>query len=256
MGKQSGLLNRISKRSPSHNWDQRLRDVWSVDLQTLHEYKTDARRLRAKLDDLLFVAEDRLALPRLGSLDFQKEKGTDWSWRPDIWRGPARVPGLAGIENGVQLAWGTAIYHDCHFNDLTFRQVRNTRNDDRAAFGMRLDVFTFDGSFLSMVLDMPWESCDNLKKSHLYRFNMRVEMERPLEIFVRLNVKHGPNVEQIVRELPPGENDAALEFDLAYADINEKRVEKIWFDVIFEGPQMNQVTLRDVTIARLRRAGL
>jgi hypothetical protein len=27
-------------------------------------------------------------------------------------------------------------------------------------------------------------------------------VEKPLEIFARLNIKHGPNIEQIVRELP------------------------------------------------------
>ena len=47
-------------------------------------------------------------------------------------------------------------------------------------------------------------------------------MEKPLEIFARLNIKHGPNVEQIVRELPLNEEEVMVEFDLAYTRIERK----------------------------------
>ena len=85
---------------------------------------------------------------------------------------------------------------------------------------------------------------------------MNVENEKPLEIFARLNIKHGPNVEQIVRELPLGEDEVMVEFDLAYTKMNEKRIERMWIDLIFEGPEMNQVVLRDLTFGRLPRADL
>ena len=66
----------------------------------------------------------------------------------------------------------------------------------------------------------------------------------------------GRDVEQIVRELPLGEEEVMVEFDLAYTRMNEKRVERMWVDLIFEGPQMNQITLRDVTFCRRPRAEL
>jgi hypothetical protein len=81
-------------------------------------------------------------------------------------------------------------------------------------------------------------------------------MEHPIEIFARLNVKHGPNTEQIVRELPLNEEEIVVEFDLAYTKLNENRIEKIWLDLIFEGPEMNQVILRDLTFSRRKRAEL
>ena len=77
-----------------------------------------------------------------------------------------------------------------------------------------------------------------------------------MEIFARLNVKNGPNTEQIVRELPLDGTDTMVEFDLAYTKLNEKRVDKLWLDLIFEGPQMNQVVLRDLTFSRRPRAEL
>ncbi len=119
-----------------------------------------------------------------------------------------------------------------------------------------MDVFRFDGSFLSLAIDLPDDAVQGLKLRHLIRLTMIVEMEKPLEIFARLNVKHGPNLEQIVRELPLADQEVMVEFDLAYTRMNEKRVEKLWIDLIFEGPEMNQIILRDVTLTRRPRAEL
>ena len=75
-----------------------------------------------------------------------------------------------------------------------------------------------------------------------------------LELFARLNIKHGPNTEQIVRELPLHSDEIMVEFDLAYSNINEKRIERAWIDLIFENPQMSQTVLRDLTFSRRPRA--
>jgi hypothetical protein len=56
--------------------------------------------------------------------------------------------------------------------------------------------------------------------------------------------------------LPLNEEEVMVEFDLAYSKMNEKRVERLWVDLIFEGPEMNQVILRDVTFSRRPRAEL
>ena len=146
------------------------------------------------------------------------------------------------------------VFHDCKISELTLRQLRNQREEDLAPFGLRMDVFRFDGSFLSLVVDLPEESVVDLRKTHLIRLSAIVELEKPLEIFARLNIKHGPNTEQVVRELPLHEDEVMVEFDLAYTNLNEKRVDKIWVDLIFEGPEMNQIILRDLTFTRRPRA--
>ena len=74
------------------------------------------------------------------------------------------------------------------------------------------------------------------------------------EIFGRLNVRHGPNVEQIVREFSGSNGEFAIEFDLSATRIHEARVERAWLDLIFEGPEMNEIILRDVTLSRRPRA--
>lgn len=148
------------------------------------------------------------------------------------------------------------LFHDCEHSEMTLRQVRNSGPEEMAAYGLSLDVYRFDGSFLSLVLDLPDAAIAGLKRSHVLQINSSLEFEKPLEIFIRLNIRHGPNTEQIVRELPAQGDNKGVEFDLAYSGINERRIEKAWIDVIFEGPEMNKVLLRDITMNRRPRAKL
>jgi len=246
------LLHRRSVRRWAKAGDQ----VRTIDLATLSRWRGRARGLRRRLDVVIHEADHRLTLPVIGSNVVRKPVGSDWWWRPMLWRGPIALPGLASVPAKTQICDGTTVFHDCRRSELTVRQIRNNREQDIAPFGFRMDVFRFDGSFLSLVLDLPEEAARGLKLRHLIRMDVLVQMEKPLEIFARLNIKHGPNIEQIVRELPLNQEEVMVEFDLAYSKINEKRVERLWVDLIFEGPEMNQVILRDLTFSRRPRAEL
>ncbi|MFZ3582089.1 DUF6478 family protein [Loktanella sp. DJP18] len=235
-------------------WTRAARMAPMAELQTLRSQRQQARDLSARLAELIHVADSRLALPRIGSNAFSRPGGTLWSWRPQLWRGPLRRKGMTAVASRTSLGDEVTLFHDCEISELTLRQVRNTREEDLAPFGLRLDVFRFDGSFLSLVLDMPPEAVHGMSKRHIVRVSAIVEVEKPLEIFARLNIKHGPNTETTVQELPLQRGESIVEFDLAYSDLNERRIEKAWLDLIFEGPEMNQITLRDVTVCRYPRA--
>lgn len=252
----STIFDRVTFPQSLRHWRRAARDAATARLATLRRERAQARQLRAHLDRLIHEAEGRLALPRIGTNAFPRQHGTDWAWRPELWRGPLATPGRAAVETRTMLGGEVTVFHDCRSSELTLRQVRNLRESDLAAFGLRMDVFRFDGSFLSLVVDLPEDAVRGLTRNHLIRVTTIVETEMPLEIFARLNVQHGPNTEQIVRELPLGADDVVVEFDLAYTRLNEKRVEKAWLDLIFEGPEMNQVVLRDLTFARLPRAAM
>ncbi len=237
-------------------WARAAREASSAPLSTLRRQRTRARLLKSHLDGLIHTADERLALPKIGSNSFPKPHNADWAWRPELWRGPLPTPGLSSVQTKSMLGNEVTLFRDCQHSELTLRQLRNLREADLAPYGLRLDVFKFDGSFLSLVIDLPEAAYDGLKRNHLLRMDAIVEMEQPLEIFARLNIKNGPNTEQIVRELPLDQADMLVEFDLAYSNLNEKRVEGAWIDIIFEGPQMNQVILRDLTFSRRPRAAL
>ena len=251
-----GVLDRLIYNRVLNRWSKVARAAETTDLSKLRDHRARARRLQSCLNDLIAVADSRLTLPLIGTKSMRRPAGSDWSWRPQLWREPLMTPGYAAVENKTSIGPETTIFHDCKISELTVRQLRNHRDSDLAPFGVRMDVFRFDGSYLSMVIDLPEQAVQGLKKRHLLRLDTIVEMEKPLEIFARLNIKHGPNTEQLVRELPLHEEDVIVEFDLAYTKLNEKRVEKMWLDLIFEGPEMNQIILRDVTFSRRPRAEL
>lgn len=255
-GLQFGILDAVIHRISLRRWTRTARAAASMDLGNLRTTRARARQLGAQLERLFFVADNRLALPRIGSNAIVTPVGTDWSWRPQLWRGPIARKGRSGVESKTMIGDEVTLFHNCRISELTLRQLRNTRDADLAPYGLRMDVFRFDGSFLSLALDLPREVCEGLKRRHLIRLEAIIEVEKPLEIFARLNIRHGPNTEQIVRELPLHEGNLMVEFDLSYTNLNEKRVEKIWLDLIFEGPEMNQVTVRDITFSRLPRAEL
>jgi hypothetical protein len=254
--RRTRLFEKLLSRRVRAHWSRAAREAGTTDLSILRDQRSEARILRQKLDELIYTADSRLALPRIGSSTFPKPAGTDWSWRPQLWRGALPFKGISAVDSKTMLGDEVTIFHDCQISELTLRQLRNTREEDLASFGLRMDVFQFDGSFLSLVLTLPRSSCEGLTRRHLLRMEAIVETESPLEIFARLNVRHGPNTEQIVRELPLDDGKVMVEFDLAYTKLNEKRVEAMWVDLIFEGPQMNQVTIRDMTFSRNPRAEL
>jgi hypothetical protein len=235
-------------------WARAARLAETTDLPRLRQQRNRARQLKACLDWLICKADERLARPMIGSTSFPKPHNADWAWRPSLWRGPLPTPGVSSVSAKYALDDEVTLFHDCTFSELTLRQLRNLREADLAPYGLRLDVFKFDGSFLSLVIDLPPDGVQDLKRSHVLRMDAIIEMEKPLEIFTRLNIRHGPNTEQIVRELPVNDDSVRVEFDLAYSNLNEKRVERAWIDLIFEGPEMNQMILRDLTFSRRPRA--
>lgn len=253
-GEANTLIGRLLQRGAIARWATAARRAPIAELEVLRGQRHRARRLRQLLDELTFVADNRLALPRIGSNAFSRPGGTEWSWRPQLWRGPLGQKGMAAVESKTSLGDEVTIFHDCKISELTLRQVRNNREQDLAPFALRMDVFRFDGSFLSLVIDAPQSACEGLQRRHIIRLSMIMEVEKSIEVFARLNVKHGPNTEQLVLEIPEGSPEVNLEFDLGYSELNEKRIERMWLDLIFEGPEMNQVTIRDMTFCRFPRA--
>lgn len=251
-----GWLDRAVQARGLRRWTRLARAAQDTDLPDLRAQRTMARRLKARLDELIHVADARLALPQVGNQSFPRPQESDWGWRPEVWSGPLPVQGLVEVRSNTGLGREATLFHDCPRAEMALRQVRNLREADLAAFGLQLDVFDFRGSYLSLAVDLPAAAIEGLTRQHLVRLDATVEMEQPLEIFARLNVRHGPNTEQVVRELPLQKDTVFVEFDLAYTRLNEKRVDKMWLDLIFESPRMNRIMLRDLTFSRRRRAAL
>jgi hypothetical protein len=248
------MLTQFRDRRNLRRWSRAIGAAGALDPTELKQLRGRARALAARVNRVIQVADGRLQLPLAGEAAIRRPMHSDWAWRPELWTVPVNPPGLAAVATKTSFGTEAKIFHDCELSELTIRQLRNTRAEDVAPFGLRLDVFRFDGSFLSLVLDLPEAGVTDLGRRHILRLDIRVETERPLEIFGRLNIRHGPNVEQIVREFGNSDGEQMIEFDVAASRVNDKRIDRAWVDLIFEGPDMNQITLRDFTMSRRPRA--
>lgn len=254
MSDQTSLVDRLVFRRLLARWTAASRAADQADLSVLREQRQRARQIRSAVDRLMYVADERLGQPRIGANVFAKPPGTRWFWRPPLWRGPIAPRGAAGLQNAATIGPDMKVFHDCSVSEMTFRQVRNTREEDLAAFGLQMDVLGFDGSFLSVVIEMPDDAVDGLRKRDILRVQAMITTERPATVFARLNIKCGPNTEQLVQELPLADRDVIIDFDLAYADIVENRISGMWLDLIFEEPAMNHLRITDMVFYRYPRA--
>lgn len=250
----SDRLSGLSTRRMRLHWARLADSVSDIEASELRHLRGRARGIRKQVDQFLYRAEEKLSLPMSDVPVLDQPLHSDWKWRPSLWSGPLPDCAAAEIPRRFDLGPDATLYHDCDRSEITARQVRNTASAIAAPFGLALDIFGFEGSFLSLVVELPQESLKSLGRRHIIGTSLCFDAERPLEVFARLNVQHGPNTEQVVREIPAGTEDPSVEFDLAYAEINEKRIEKAWIDLIFEGPEMNAITVQDVTLARWPRA--
>lgn len=238
------------------HWSRAANGASGLSQRDLRHQRDRARRLRDVLDSFLRAAELRLAGPEIGSNRFPNPKGADWTWRPDPWRDPMQTPGLVAAGKRSDLSPGIALHHDCPQGEVSLRQIRNTGSADLAPFGLRIEVFEFAGSFLSLVIELPGDTLRGLSKSHIIRIEIDGEAEQETTIHARLNIRHGPNTEQITREVILRGGQIGAEFDLAYADLDESRLGNAWIDLFFEAPHMNAFVLRDLRLVRLRRSEL
>ncbi|MEI4485002.1 DUF6478 family protein [Frigidibacter sp. MR17.14] len=253
------FLDRAARKRAERYWARAARLAEGLAPEALRGLRGRARALSRDLDRVLHVAEGRLAQPLAGA-PIEAPLGTDWTWRPEIWSGPLRPHGLAPAAARANFGAELTVFHDCPLGEISLRQTRNTRAEHVAPYGLRLDVLRFGGSFLSLVLDLPEAAVQGLRLRHVVRLAGVIEAERPVEIYARLNVRHGPNTEQIVRGLPAGPGKGtgpvAAEFDLAYTKMNEKRVDRAWLDLIVDGPACNEIVFRDLTLGRRPRSDL
>lgn len=247
-------IGKFLHRRTLARWRTAARHAETAELGALRAQRKQARQLHGPLQELKHTANMRLELPRIGSTTFPKPAGTDWSWRPKAWRSGFHRPGVAPAAQKTALGDELILFHDCPKSEISLVQRRNTGADDFAPFGLRLDVYHFAGSYLSLVVEIPPASCVGLQKRHLIQLGAVITRESPVKIDARLNVKHGPNTEQILMTLPDEGPEMVVEFDLAYSQLNEKRAEQMWVDLMFENPAMNKITIRDLNFSRHPRA--
>ena len=107
----SSLIGHLLQRGAVRLWRLAARKAPHADLDTLRHQRHRARQLRALVDELMHVADSRLALPRIGSNTFSRPGGTELSWRPQLWLGRLGRKGMAAVPSKTALGDEVTIFH-------------------------------------------------------------------------------------------------------------------------------------------------
>jgi hypothetical protein len=147
---------------------------------------------------------------------------------------------------------GLSLHHDCPRGQVHV--------DPLPGPGFRLSPQGFDGSFLSLALDLPQPALDGLRRHHIVGLAVSIDSLAPVTTYGRLNILHGPNTEVLLRALPvaacgrPGTRIVA--FDLAETELDDWRQSRGWLDLIFESPGDTGLQINDIALHRRPRAVL
>ena len=247
-------LDAIAHRRELRRWEDLAGRAEGMDPVDLAAARQQAIDLRAALDRALAATERRMTSPAPNRATPEGPRDSEWAWRPSLFHTRLPVPGHAGAASGSALGDEAKLFHDCTFSEISVAQRPGGGRGGTAPFVLAVDVLDFGGSFLSISVDLPPEATAGLTLSHIIQVSMTLEAERPIEMFARLNVKHGPNVEQTVAELDLSRASVDVEFDLAYTEIVEPSVERAWIDIICDNPRMNRVEIGDMVVSRRLRA--
>lgn len=250
----SNFMNLFGQPQPLKRWEHDLLAPERLSAQQLQDVHRRLRNMRRDVDRLAATAETAI-LARVGDLDgILRPDQCDWAERAWPWR--MRLPERMHMNfaSPLTLGAGVTLFHDATHAETLLRQdpVRCGRTE--AGFALVLEVYRFDGSFVSLAQDLPPAALSGLTLGHFFSLQVSIEVERPITIYARLNIQHGPNCEQIVREIAFSGLHGLAEFDLAFTRIRENRITKAWLDLIFDGPAMNRFAILDMVLLRAPRA--
>ncbi|SFB05037.1 hypothetical protein SAMN05421688_2556 [Poseidonocella pacifica] len=243
------MIGRLIQSLALRHWRGRAAAAQTLDPSETLETRARARALQRELDGFLNLSDRRA-----GGDTFRRPPGTEWAWRPEIWQSPLSPKGQVISENRTAIGAEASLFVDGREPEVALSQRANTGLDDLAPFGLSLDCYHYQGGFLSLVIDIPEDGCAGLEPRHLLRLDVHVSSERPARISSRLNIRQGPQTNTLVRDFDPSHARPMVEFDLAYAELERRPIDRLWLDLILHDPAMNQIDLRDVTLMRLTRA--
>ena len=248
-----GYLGRAISSAYLKLWRRRLQRVAGVRTAKLRQQRREALALQRQLGEVLPGIDGELQRRLGGSKAYRHGSKMLWAWRPELWT--LRCPTSSGPveQSGARLMPNTKVFFDDATCALIAQQFRNDISDGFAPYGVALELFQFEGSFLSLAIDLPDELYETFAKDELIGLSGAIFAERPAGFTVRLNIKHGPNTDQLIQAHDLNHSETRAEFDLAHLNINVKRVEKIWLDLVFETPNFNRISVTDLAFYKRPR---
>ncbi|MGB0438904.1 MAG: DUF6478 family protein [Paracoccaceae bacterium] len=158
-----------------------------------------------------------------------------WAQRPDPWR--VALPGLALSGGSQPVLGGVHLHHDCPQNQVLLRQIPRSH----APFAVRVDVFAFTGSYLSLTIALP--------KGCILAVDHPLRSSDAGSGFLRFNRKVGANVTRKTEGIALPSQRRTLIDPQEQSD----PVGDMWLDLFLAPRAMSWTQLDDLRITALLR---
>lgn len=173
---------------------------------------------------------------------------TQWGYTPRLWDSSAHE--ISGnILTGTELAENVTLHHDGIGSNFTIRPPAT-------GVGLDFGFEDFNGSFMSIAFGFPETAAKSIGRHDLLRISMTSSADENFQAYARLNLRHGPNNEQIIRMIDIGKGEGFAEFDIFYTEFEPNRASDAWIDLIINEPTGRKFSLSEVIILRRVRASL
>jgi len=243
------LLKRFQKRpngtrTGAHYWAELLGDVPSASEAELSTYRREADKLAKHLHRFELAVSERL-----GERAFEHlSPDAEWGYRAEPFELPMDPAAHAPVANQTKLSDDVSAFTDDPDALIALRQIATGEGQP---FSVILDIQRLGGSFFSLAVGLGETAARGFTKSDLVGVHIDADFEQPTTPHVRLNLRSGPNTEQITRPYVPGK---AVDFDLFYLEFDPERMSDAWVDIILPPQSAGRITFRDIAITRRPRA--
>ncbi len=145
---------------------------------------------------------------------------------------------LDAPSSGTSIGRGITLFHDA--GDAVFQVARS-------GDALRSTVEAFDGTYLSVAIDMPDDLSRQISAGRTLVLTLDADLSRRLTTFCRLNVASRNGTEEIHETVVFHVGPRVVPFDLDRLQNSE--VHKAWFDLIFAAPENVDIKLLSVNAA-------
>lgn len=138
--------------------------------------------------------------------------------------------------SGSVIAAGVRIYHDAGLQNVLV---------SRPATGLLLTVYQFDGSYLSLAVDVPGAVRGRLRPGWRLAAELTASASRPVTTFLRLNLE-SPSGGQALHEVvvvETGPRTAVFALDAV-----NNGWSSAWLDIIFSHPRMAEIHVQGLSL--------
>lgn len=211
------------------------------------------RQMQDRLFAFAYAYEGQLHRPYAHSKIASVPSNAVLKERPLLWQRRLKEK-IAYHDDRITLGDDATLYHDCPYQEICMSQKRNIGSRFEAPYSLRLDIFEFAGSFLSVSIPIRFAPSLTQDQNILLRWGSA--SDAPIESFVKLTIEKGSQKE--VQELTTEKSDQIhmAEFDLSTFHTALDQSQRAWFDISFHNMRANEITLQDLAIFALRKVNL